>query len=187
MIVWIYFYLQLQHDRQKHEQIVSEIRFLNNNLNEDQKILLINERCTLDTSLCLVNLKNRTIPIDSLFLEGRYLILFFSLDHCSDCVNYSLSQIKTLMPGQKVDKLLLFASKYKLRDLYVFARSNQLADTIIYNIESLKIPIEKINQPFMFLLDDKLSLSHFFIPRKEMPEQTIYYLNFIKSIIDEKN
>jgi hypothetical protein len=187
VIVWIYFHLQLQHDRRKYEQVISEISFLNHNLNEDQKILLENECCILDTSLCFVNLKNQTIPINSLPLTGRYLVLFFSSDHCSDCVNYGLSQIKTLILDNGIDKVLLFASRYQLRDLYVFAHSNKFSDSMVYNIESLKIPIEQINQPFMFLLDDELTVSHFFIPRKEIPEHTNYYLGIVKFIMNEKN
>jgi hypothetical protein len=181
--VLLYIQLQFQRQKQELEQNISKKDFLYLLLKDDQQRILENERCILNPSLSLVNLKNDTISMSNLQLEkGKYLVLFFSAEHCSDCVDYCLTQIKTLLQENEIDKLLLFASKYKLRDLYVYARSNKFPDSVFYNIDSLRIPIEQIKQPFMFILDDELTVSHFFIPRKEIPEQTNQYFKTIKNI-----
>nr|WP_319398804.1 hypothetical protein [uncultured Carboxylicivirga sp.] len=45
----------------------------------------------------------------------------------------------------------------------------------------LGIPMEKINIPYMFILDSTLVVKQFFVPEKSMPELTDTYLNIIKA------
>ncbi|MDR1221760.1 MAG: hypothetical protein LBL07_02620 [Tannerella sp.] len=179
-----YYQLQLRQERENHKQSCSQIMLLYDMLKEEQEVLMKNEGCMVSKSLYLTDLKNQKIKIDSLFSEGPFLVLFFSSSYCNDCVNYCLTQIKDFMTKQGFNKIILFASGYQLRDLYVFARSNQFNDKCFYSMNSLNIPIEETNMPFMFIMDEKLMPSHFFIPKKEIPEQTERYLNFINEEIN---
>ncbi|GAB6008825.1 hypothetical protein [Dysgonomonas reticulitermitis] len=182
--MWLNSYSKLQQEKEECKQTSSNILFLNNDLKEDQNALIQNEGCFLDTTLILTDLKNNPIKIDSLFLNGTYLVLFFSSEHCGDCVNYSLTQLRNFLLNTETNKILIFASKYRLRDLFVFARSHQFDDKIFYNIESLNIPIEQIHKPFMFLINKNLRPTHFFIPKKEIPDQTDNYLSIMKTILN---
>jgi len=180
-IALLFVQLQFRHQKQEIEQEFLQKDFLFSNLKDDLQNILKNEGCKIDTSIVLVNLKNDTISMGRLNLKkAKYLCLFFSAEYCSDCVNYCLTQMKTLLSDNKNTEMLFFASKYQLRDLYVFARSNQFPNTAFFCTESLKIPIEQSKEPFMFVLDEQLSVSHFFIPRKEMPELTQRYLKIVK-------
>jgi hypothetical protein len=174
-----YFHLHIKQAKEKQEQSLSRAMFLYNILKEDQEVLMRNEGCVISESLYLRDLENRKVNTDSLFSNGPYLVLFFSSQYCGDCVNYCLTQMKTFLSTNSTNKILMFASGYPLRDLFVFARSNQFDDKWFYSIETLNLPIEQSNMPFMFLIDEKLRPSHFFIPRREMPEQITNYLNVI--------
>jgi hypothetical protein len=159
-----------------------EESILNKTLVEERFALIKNIGYSLSDSLYLLNLKNRQIRIDSILTEEMYFVLFFSAEYCSDCVNYSLTEIKKFLLDVSANKVLIFAAKYQIRDLFVFSKSYHF-ETQFYSIESLNLPIEQLNEPFMFLLDKELNPSCFFVPRKEIHEQTEAYLRRIREIL----
>ena len=46
----------------------------------------------------------------------------------------------------------------------------------------LGTPIEDISQPLMFVVREDGMASHVFVPRKELPEATARYLDFIQTL-----
>lgn len=79
--------------------------------------------------------------------------------------------------GRK-DNILLMLSDIPIRDLHIIKKQLGLLD--VYQIDSLPLPIDGEQIPYFFILDDNYLSTSFFIPRKEMPEQTVRYLEFVK-------
>jgi hypothetical protein len=183
VIVYISGKKQLKIDIEKCKQEYVSTTLMCDNLLEEQITLLENENKFFDPKLVLTNVKLEQNQIGEMNLDKTYLVMFFSSSFCSNCVNYSLDEIKSFLNEYKIKNILLLASNYMSRDLYVFAQTNKFDPYSFYSIETLNLPIEHLQMPFYFLLNKNLNISHFFIPRKETPEQTKKYFETIKNII----
>lgn len=182
----IYLLVQSEHEKEGYKQIASQANHQYSILQQEQEVLIKNEGCTIPDTITIRDLKGRKIKMDSLVAKSPCMVLYFSSLYCNDCVNYALSLIKSTIIDKNVDvNILIFSSGYMLRDLYVFARSNEFDETCFYNVNSLHIPIEELNVPFIFIIDDRKMPVHFFIPRKEVPQQSEKRLILIAELLKD--
>lgn len=180
----IYLLVQSERENEGYKLISSQANRQYNTIQQEQEILFKNEGYTISDTITIRNLNGRKITMDSLVAKSPCMVLYISSMYCSDCVNYALSLIKsTIFDKNVIVNIFIFSSGYKLRDLYVFARSNELDETCFYNVNSLNIPIEELNVPFIFILDDRKMLGHFFIPRKEEHQQSEKRLILITELL----
>jgi len=150
-------------------------------LQNEQILQIESENYTLDKTISVQNIEKQKKFTKNIFLR-KTLVLFVSSTNCNDCSTYCLSVIKNDSYSNS-KRIIVFASGYSIRDLFVFYKSNKFNNSV-YSLTTLGLPIEKLNMPFMFLIDDKLTPTHFFIPRKEMPYLTDKYLSLIKKQLE---
>lgn len=150
---------------------------------ENEKVMLVeNDSYKINANLNLRCLKNDTVQINQLFGSKKTLVLFFSLDNCSDCYNYCLNVFNEFSSDINISNTVVLVAKFNVRDLYVFSKSNKFKSRMCC-VDTLGLPIEKLNMPFMFILDESLIPSHVFIPRKENHDLTMRYFEIIKDVL----
>lgn len=183
IVICIWFNIKLKNDIGASQTQLKQTEHLMRQLNEDQITIVDNSDTCMSKFLHLSTVKGEPVRIDSLIGNKRYLALFISSDDCGACVDFSLNQIRKIASQLKEKKILIFASKYQLRDLFILAKSINI-DAQILSIDKTGLPIEKENIPFIFLIDKELKPTHLFIPRKEIPDQTDLYFKKIRMILD---
>lgn len=72
------------------------------------------------------------------------------------------------------------------RDAYVYKKVNNLSFNV-YCVKDSILPLDEINTPYLFLLNKDHKVSHVFIPRKEMHQSTLNYLNVINEFAKMKS
>lgn len=144
-------------------------------LKEDQIATLHNNNVVLSCNNKLVNSKGEKILLKNVVKDAS-LVVRYSAFSCSDCVSFVNKNILEKV-GRK-DNILLMLSDIPIRDLHIIKKQLGLLD--VYQIDSLPLPIDGEQIPYFFILDDNYLSTSFFIPRKEMPEQTVRYLEFVK-------
>lgn len=180
----IYYLVQSKHEKERYEQIASQANFKYNALQREQEVLFKNEGCTIFDTITIRDLKGKKITIDSLVAKSPCIVLYISSLFCNDCVDYALSLIKsTIINKNENVNIIIFASGYRLKDLYVFSRSNEFDDRCFYSVNSLNMPIEELKMPFIFILDDRKMPDHFFIPQKEVHQQSEKRLILITELL----
>ena len=171
LVTSIYFLVMSKHEKLSHERNLAQTNYHYSILQQEQELLFENEGCAIHDTTILKDLKGNKTTMDSISLKSPCIVVYISSSNCSDCVNYVLSLIKSAIIERQLNvRVLFFTTGYRVRDLYVFARSNGFDATSFYSVNSLHIPIEELNMPFIFLLDDKQTPFHFFVPRKESHE-----------------
>jgi hypothetical protein len=148
-------------------------------LQAEKMLLLENENFAfIDSMMTVTNLQNKNLFIQKAFADKSYLCLFISASYCGDCVNYSLSELKGYISKNKTDRIRIFASGYKPRELYVFAKDNALDVNSFFIIDKFNFPVENLQRPYFFLINNNKP-SHFFIPRKESPSLTKEFFGIV--------
>ena len=122
--------------------------------------------------------KNTLIEIKNLTIDSPVLIYRFSLFNCSPCVNFTLDKLKEHFPDFSTNnRIMLIYDDENMRISESMFGKNIYVTKDRY---SLGLPMEKINIPFMFILDEDLITKQFFVPEKGMPSLTDEYLSIIK-------
>ncbi len=122
---------------------------------------------------------NDTIFLSELCCNHTCLIFRFSLFNCSMCVNSVLEKIKDIFPNYKDNTKIVFM--YDSVNGRITENMFGKMPYMSLKEDILGIPMEKINIPYMFILDSTLVVKQFFVPEKSMPELTDTYLNIIKA------
>lgn len=144
-------------------------------LKEDQIVTFYNNDIALSNEIELINSKGQTVLLKDIVTDPS-LIVRYSTFSCNDCITFVNENI--LKHVKCKEKILLMISDIPIRDLHVLKTQFELLD--VYQIDSLPLPFDGDQIPYFFVLDGKYLSSSFFIPRKEMPEQTKKYLDFVK-------
>jgi hypothetical protein len=146
------------------------------NLTQEKMILLENENCLMDSNIVVLNFKNEKIGLETI-ISQQTVCCYISSSFCKNCVDYCLGEIKDYVSKNPDFKIIIFASGYLIRDLFVFAKDNGFDTNFIYSVDTFGFPIDKIQMPYFFILDKNLHPNHFFVPRKELDELTKQYLS----------
>lgn len=112
--------------------------------------------------------------------KKKFVFRYTHLD-CDVCIDAILPQLESLSRDIGIDNVVFLATYSNNRDLYVFKHVNEIRNCI-YNIDLLSIALDKINLPYCFVLNADNSMSHLFIPRKEMLDQTEEYFKIIRDL-----
>ncbi len=178
--------LYIQYDRQKKEvgqttSVLKHTQGLVEKMLNEQIALVGSEGFLLNKELSIVSSNNSGKSLIDVVGKRRVLVLYFSLNNCSDCYNYCLDELKS----HSLEKALVFVSGFNVRDLYVFSRSNHFNNEM-FCVKGLGLPTEQLNMPFMFVVGSDLKPTHFFIPKKEHPIQTDKYLELVNDYLSGK-
>lgn len=152
-----------------------------NILLEDDLITSKSGMYQLPSDLTLYAESGDSLDLLSVKKQKKTFVFRYSFLHCRPCVDSVIVYLSDfLKENEKNVEVILLATYSQPRDLRTFKRSNQFF-TQVYNIESLNLPAEELGVPYLFLLDENLTVVDLFIPRKEMPYLLKRYLKKISS------
>lgn len=134
--------------------------------------------CKLDPEIVLYTKERDSIKLSELERKEYTLVLRYSTQSCSTCVEDILTKMKDFEKHYpSIDILLLTTYRIQI-DENSFKRICNIFPRV-YNVFSLGIPLEEEIVPYLFVLDKDLRVIDAFIPDKELPELTNRYLQNI--------
>lgn len=181
------FYWQGSNKKHQKEYVslankINELFYENTLLKEDA--MLSKQGClSLNPQLILYTEKGDSISLSQVRKKNKTLVLRYSSFSCTPCVDSAIELIKKFIEENPDIDVLLIGTYGTTQELRRFKRTNNLL-TQVYHINLLRLPIEKENIPYLFILDNDMKVIDTFIPRKELLEQTARYLIHIKELLE---
>lgn len=178
--------LSIKLNRYKEEifSVNKDIERLSNFHMTSQRTILLNEQYKIPYNFILENEKGTRINFTELIGSKSKLIFRYSGLNCNTCIEEEIINIKKYLSETKTQRLIIIADYKNEEDLFLFKRLHQIGIPI-YNSRqnSLKLPIEALNTPYLFVTDSTLIIRSLFIPNKEYPEfSKVYYSNIFSSM-----
>lgn len=148
--------------------------FVLSTLKEDIKLCFQNEGLILNSQTPLIeDGKGTHMMVD--IIKNKTLVIRFSQLNCQACIE----AIKPLLKGLKTKQVVVFADYTNKRFLKEFKKGLN-ESWRLFNVKLLNIPMDDLNIPYFFVLDEEMRLSHVFIPHKEMLSHVEEYLEIIE-------
>lgn len=144
-------------------------------LKEDMKICLQNEGLVLDPNIP-INENGDVEHALSDIVKDKTLIIRLSQFNCQVCIE----TIKPMLEKINVKNVVFLVTYTNKRFLKELKKGIDQENWRFFKVNSLNIPIESLNVPYFFVLDEKLSLNYVFIPHKEMLEMIEKYLEIVE-------
>lgn len=140
-----------------------------------------NENLNLRDDLKLITIEGDTIFAKNAF-KSSSIVLRYSVLNCGDCVNAEFKNLE--MYAKKFSKQITIITYYKrIRGLimdYKKLQKQGLDNITMYMLpdNKLDIPLENHNIPYYFHINPDLRINNVFIPLKEQPRLSEYYLKY---------
>lgn len=158
----------------------------------ENELFIIKENEIINQEIFQRNIKYSDMSIDNtLVYWGRdssncislsqiaskpHLIFCFSINTCSPCVDNAIGMIKEVFADFDKNERVIIAGDHPLR-----LRENHYGKK---KLTGIQLPIEEIEAPFFFVLDENLKLSLLHIFNKANPNLTAIYLKEIAKRCD---
>jgi len=128
-----------------------------------------------------IALSDTTLSIGK-FINGNKKLVFYSpLDYCSSCVENELLRLNSVAEKYGHDQILVIFKKIEKRDAYLLYSSKKVKYAIAsLDGGALNLPVSNDDLPIIFIINEDLKVSDYFIPYKNMDSLTD---EFITSII----
>ncbi|WP_281299296.1 hypothetical protein [Flavobacterium limnophilum] len=162
----------LQKELQKDNE-----RMYQNNLIASKK----NENLKLEPNLKLISIEGDSVFAKDIF-KTNSLVLRYSVLNCGDCIDAEIENLEKYAKPFS-EKIIIITHYENLRRLIIDYKNLQklgLDKVTVYMLPSNKlgIPMEENNIPYYFHIDPKLTISNVFIPMREEPRLSEYYLKY---------
>lgn len=139
---------------------------------------ITNEALTVnDMPLLKGKEKSQTIMLSSIASDG-VLVVRFSGNACSLCIDFIVKMVKTQFPAYSSDERIVLVVTHleeRKKDNY-FGK-----EVYITEDEALCLPFDQYDIPYFFFMDSTMQCKMFFVPDFSQPELTNYYLENVKS------
>lgn len=177
----LFFFYRINNGYNKERSLLTEkvnkLSYENLSL-QDNIILSQQGNCKLDPEIVLYTKERDSIKLSELERKEYTLVLRYSTQSCSTCVEDILTKMKDFEKHYpSIDILLLTTYRIQI-DENSFKRICNIFPRV-YNVFSLGIPLKEEIVPYLFVLDKDLRVIDAFIPDKELPELTNRYLQNI--------
>jgi peroxiredoxin len=145
---------------------------------------LQSEEYTLSPETVIRDEDGQLLSFNDIFGNDEYVLVFrFSEMHCDICINQHFMMFKELSSKINLNKLVLLSSYSNTKKIKILKHTHKL-DFRIFNImDDIGIPMEKVNNPYFFVVNKNLECHRFFTAIKENPELTI---SCVKAILTEE-
>src|SRR5690554_5240534 len=134
----------------------------------------------IDKKVAVVNLEGVTIPFSEI-IDSNIRILKFSESNCSDCTQQNIQRVLDMMDAELPNNLIMLGEFSNLREVRIFTQMFELKWPVYYLPSSLDLPIDVIDEPYFFEVDENLSCSNFQIAAIESTELVKSYLRALAS------
>tara|TARA_R110000796_G_scaffold162592_4_gene279514 strand:- start:18130 stop:18729 length:600 start_codon:yes stop_codon:yes gene_type:complete len=178
-IFWPINYMKLkQHEQLQNSQFQLQNNSLNNELDFHKKLLTLTSFTTV-LNQSAANRLNAKYPNFNSQQGFEKLIAFkFSENSCTTCILKIFQDLEILSDVIGQEKIIIFAPNPSFLNRYIDITTSMYK--IIY-IESLSLPQEQLNQPFLFMIHKNYYLSNFFFP-DITSEETENYLGNLRHL-----
>lgn len=119
--------------------------------------------------------------LNDVVLDDKMLCLRITQLTCSTCSDSILFLIKRTLSGRQLKNV------HAQEDYFItFERLNHFIFTNIIKIrENYKIsPLDDLNVPYFFIIDERKIAKMIFIPERDYPEETEKYISMIRNQLD---
>jgi hypothetical protein len=124
------------------------------------------------------------LTFNDIFENDEFVPVYrFSEMHCDICITQHLMMLKELSSKISLNKLVLLSSYTGTRKIKILKHTHKFDFRIFNIVGDIGIPLEKVNNPYFFVLDKNLKCHRFFTAIKENPELTV---SCIKAILADK-
>ncbi|WP_147677879.1 hypothetical protein [Algibacter pacificus] len=144
-------------------------------------------------SMDIDSLKNLTLydyetknHLKDLLLEvNPKIIVVFSSNQCSYCIDHVLNSLKKFENIIQNDKLIMIGEFKNKVDYYKFKKINKIKVPFFYTppLKGFNLPVNELNTPYVILANSSLKPQYIFVPEKEIPKRTdIHFALMAKEI-----
>ncbi|MFO7574247.1 MAG: hypothetical protein R6W67_03725 [Bacteroidales bacterium] len=120
---------------------------------------------------------------DSLLLKclkhGCALILRIGDKHCEVCVTEALMDFNDFISQNDISYGIILASYDNTMDFEHL--KNRYKNISVMNIGAIDLPVDEINNPYLFLVDRSMLTDMVFVHQKEFPEKTKGYFEAVQA------
>lgn len=138
----------------------------------------------IDSTIVLRDANDSSYTVNDIAKTDRKLVFRYSFIHCNACVDTIMKLVNKFANEVGADKVVIIAQYANKRDYKNFVRINQIK-TSIYHLQDSLCKADELSIPYLFVLEDNMTVSNFFMPRKEYPKITEQYLQSIKNILTQ--
>lgn len=162
-------------------------QYVNQNLAYDYRLTLQYDECRFfPDDIVIEDPQNNQLFIDSIIDNCPKLVLRYSSLNCHTCIDSLVTNAQKLSQVLGRDNICIFAKYHSDSDFRVFWRTNNNYFRI-FQVESQITRLDSINKPYMFVLNSDNSISHLFLPHKEIPEMTKWYLDVVTEYLTKNS
>ncbi|MBO7598763.1 MAG: hypothetical protein J6T70_17130 [Bacteroidales bacterium] len=171
----------------KEEGINKRQQYVYQNIAYDyRKLIQADSSRMILQNIDIVNTHKQKEVIDSVLRKNPILVIRYSSLSCHTCIDSVVNKARLLSQTLGRENICIFANYHSDSDFKVFWRTNNNYFRI-YSVVSAIKRIDKFNTPYMFVLNNDKTISHLFIPHKEIPEMTKWYLDVVQQYLMEHN
>jgi hypothetical protein len=134
----------------------------------------------LNPDLIVSTINLDSLTIGSIIQKSTKLVLRFNEYTCDVCVRDEISALEGIAKVIGKENIIVISSFSRIRDFISFKKLNQIPYSC-YNLckSNLGLDIEKLNHPFLFVLDDDFITKLVFIPETNISFVQTDYFNII--------
>lgn len=136
----------------------------------------------IDSTITLLDISDSSYTVNDISKMDRRLVFRYSFIHCNACVDTIMKLVNKFSKEIGTDKIVIFAQYSNKRDYKNFVRINQVKNPI-YHLQDTLCKADELSIPYLFVLENNMTVSNFFMPHKEYPKITEQYLQSIKNIL----
>lgn len=155
-------------------------------INEDRFLAYLNEGCVVSDELKIINQAGDKIKLSSYTNKKKCLVFRSSFLNCQPCVDEAVLSLKKIIKDVDSSQVIILANYRLLSDLKKFKRINKMFNEV-YQVDSLNLPLEELNIPYFFMIDEDMKTNHVFVPQKELSVATDRYLSIVKKLLQNNN
>lgn len=181
--------LQLKNQKIKYKDLVfkeSQLEGYIQTLNSLSIYQLQNEGVKIDKATYVEDEKGQKHLLKDLLKSGPKLVFRYSEVNCQTCVESEIVPLINFMAENGNDKVIFLTTYQDRKYLLDFKRFNKIK-TEIYNIpeNGLGLPIEKLNIPYLFVIDANMQTNLIFIPEKNRENVSLTYYKIVKKQLNQ--
>lgn len=127
------------------------------------------------------NLKD-SVFISKIDLTKPKLVFRFSDISCHTCIDQEIGNLKVIESQIGIENILILGSFENNRKAISFSKLSGLDRFNFYSVDyrALNSGLEEEHLPFLFILDQSMSIKNLFIPHYQLPTLSTKYYNVIK-------
>jgi peroxiredoxin len=178
-------YFNNHNEKQKTNVDDSFAQVLVDNMSFLRPFELQSEEYTLSSEIMIKDEDGQSLSFNDIFENDEYVLVYrFSEMHCDICINQHFMMFEKLASQINLNKLVLLSSYSNTKKVKILKHTHKLDFRIFNVMDDIGIPLEKVNNPYFFVVNKNLKCHRFFVAIKENPELTI---SCVKAILTDKH